>query len=86
MFFIYRYEILQRLGFFYLGMIKDWTLQVWIKLNKQNFHNDKWILLYTCTYTNVTKQYILYASLNCLSVKIVLINLVLKEELEKDGP
>lgn len=28
----------------------------------------------------------LCASLNCLSVKIVRINLVLKEELEKDGP
>lgn len=28
----------------------------------------------------------LCASLNCLSMKIVRINLVLKEELEKDGP
>lgn len=28
----------------------------------------------------------LYASLNCLSVKIVRINFVLKEELQKDGP
>lgn len=72
--------------FFYPGIIKDWKLQVWIKLNKQNFHNDKWILLYTCIYTNITKQYMLCASLNCLSMKIVRINLVLKEELEKDGP